>query len=127
MGVLPEFQDGETERDIRKMNRGGMPKLAPFEVAKLQNFDMPLSEAEWNEMAIDIQQETLEVMNVLKKEPIEEGEGEITTTVTSSPKPPPKAPTTFARDPIRSSQSLLRRKDSKWEDTKGKDHKGDSE
>ena len=56
--------------------------------------------------------ETLEIMDLLQKEPShEEVEGEITMAVTTSPKPPPKAPTTFAREPIGSNQSLLGGKD----------------
>ena len=69
MEVLPGCQNGETERDIRMMNRRERPKSTPFEVAKLQNSDRPLNEEEWGEMSIDRQRNTSGAMNLLKKEP----------------------------------------------------------
>ena len=86
-----------------------MPKLTPFEVSKLQNCDMPLGGDARNELSVERQWGTLATMDLLKKDPtLKEGEERITMAVTTSPKPPPKAPpTTFSRDPISSSQRLL--------------------
>ena len=60
----------------------------------------------------------------------EEGEREIATTVTESPKPPPNAPT-YSRGPISNSQSLLGGEDAKEKDpggdSQGKDSKGGTE
>ena len=86
-----------------------MPKLTPFEVSKLQDFDMALQGDGRNEMSVERQWGTLAMMDLLKMEP-ETGEGEwkMTTAATTRPNPPPpRPPTTFARDPRRSSQSLL--------------------
>ena len=68
MEVLPECNDEEEERHIQKMNRRKRTKYPPFEVAKLQNCDIPLNEEEWRDMSIERQRGTLEVMNLLKKE-----------------------------------------------------------
>ena len=75
------------QRDIRIANRSKRPKLPPFEISKLENFDRPLGKDERGEMSAGRKWGELEAMGLMKKEPIAEvGDGIFMMTVTASPK-----------------------------------------
>ena len=81
-------------------------------------------------MSIDRQWETLELLGLLKKEPTEGSKDvAITSTPTTSPKPPraPFEAKTFAADPPSSSRNFLGGKYPKGEDYKGEETEGEEE
>ena len=74
--VLPEFPDGELDRNVHKLDRSKRQKLTTVEMEKLQNCDRPLNGEDWGEMSSGRQRVTLELMRLLKKEPTKGGRRE---------------------------------------------------
>ena len=126
---LPECIDGESGRDLRKIDRRRRPKLTHVGINTLETFNRPLERGDRVEMSAERQWMALELVGLTKKKDPTTvvGEGRAATVTTSPKPPPPKAPmATYARDPSRRSKHLLDGKGSKG-DSKGKGSPGKSE
>ena len=152
MEVLPDREDMEEERYLDKVHRSQRRKLTDEEIAKLKNFDRPLTKNDWAEMIIETQWATIEVMGFLEAEnPVRNPTESKAVTInsrqeeTARPKPPPlKAPwelRTYPEDPTQEPMKLAdpssgsanslgdsdrKERDRKWEiDSEGQEPNGE--